>query len=106
MRCIHKVTRLELDFRDFEIIKLDANLRRDGIISQLPYPLWTCHSLTICTHRLGYESQQEEEEKKEEIVEQYELPKKNHFNEVINAGGVVDGHFNSSACTQYYLDKV
>ena len=74
MRCIRNVTRLELDYRDYEFVNIEANARKDGIITSLgiKHPIWTCHSLKIRTVAID-----------ENKTNQYDKPTENSFTKVM-----------------------
>ena len=91
MRCIRYVTRLELDYRDYEFVNVEVNARKDGVISSvgIKHPIWTCHRLKIRTaapvDNDGYTVAQ---------LGQYDSPTEKSFSNVMRETEAIDTDIN------------
>ena len=105
MRCISNVTRLELDFRDYEFVNVEVNARKDGLISSLgiKHPIWTCHRLKIRTATAV-----DDDGNTLAQVGLYDTPTEKSFSDVMRESEGVDNdiNFDKLHFTNAYIKKM
>ena len=102
MRNLRRVTRLELDFRDYEFLSLEMNARQDGLISLqgTAPPIWTCHSLKIRTCAVWRVDGELADGR-----EHYDAPTQERFAKVMEGCDNIDTLFDKESLTEEYIEK-